>query len=359
MIGEGDFVFVKTIARVSKMMVPSSDQQALSAALPVEQGNPADDPRMFRRCLSQYGTGVAILTTADGTDRSAVTVNSFSSLSLDPPLLLWSIDKRSRSFPAFSTCKYFAVNILSSEQIELSRHFSSKLVDKFESVDWAAGRFESPLLAGCIAHFECSVDARHDGGDHLILIGHVKQLARFEGVPLIFSQGQYSIPCEHPDVPAEPEAIADASPDAPSNNVLQLIFNAHHSLSEAFEEHRRAEGVSVAVARVLASVCSYPGIKVDGIASQTYLGQRDVEDAVSELERKSLLTRADNGGMQLTKAGLALRESIRERWIAFQDAQLEGIPSPEIAVVMRTLTRMIGRTRKQEGTATAAAVAGG
>ncbi|MBN3755307.1 flavin reductase [Paraburkholderia sp. Tr-20389] len=312
---------------------------------------------MFRRCLSQYGTGVAIVTTSDGTSRFAVTVNSFSSLSLDPPLLLWSIDRKSRSFDAFSSCEHFAVNILSSEQIELSRHFSSKVTDKFANVDWIPGRFGSPLLSGCIARFECSAEARHDGGDHLILIGRVQQLERYDGMPLIFSQGQYSIPLEHPDAPGEPAAMAAEKPNTLANNVLQLIFNAHHALSEAFEEHRRAEGVSIAVARVLATVYGHPGIKVDGIAAQTYLGQRDVEDAVVELARKSLLVHAQDGGMRLTPSGVALREAIGERWIAFQNARLESIPSSDISVLMRTLTRLIDPAAQER--AATAAVSGG
>ncbi|CAB4049583.1 flavin reductase [Paraburkholderia phenoliruptrix] len=338
-------------------MMRSSDQQVLRQAVPVERGNPADDLRMFRRCLSQYGTGVAIVTTSNGTSRFAVTVNSFSSLSLDPPLLLWSIDRKSRSFEAFSSCEHFAVNILSAEQIELSRHFSSKVIDKFADVDWVPGRFGSPLLSGCIARFECSAEARHDGGDHMILIGRVQQLERFDGMPLIFSQGQYSIPLEHPDAPGEPAAMAAEKPNALANNVLQMIFNAHHALSDAFEEHRRAEGVSIGVARVLATVHGHPGIKADSVAAQTYLGQRDVEDAVAELEGKSLLLHTEDGGMRLTPSGVALREAIGERWIAFQNAQLESIPSADISVLMRTLKRLIEQT-VQERTATAA-VSGG
>lgn len=313
----------------------------------LEHGDPSGDPRMFRRCLSQYGTGVAIVTVALSGERWAVTVNSFSSLSLDPPLLLWSIDKKSRSFAAFSTCDSFAVNILSSEQLGLSRHFSSKVVDKFESVDWKPGILGSPLLAGCIAHFECTVYARHDGGDHMILVGQVQHVTRFEGLPLIFSQGQYSIACEHPDVPVEPNTISQ-SLDTPTNNVLQLIFNTHHALSEAFEEHRRAEGVSIAVARVLATVCASPGIVPDGIARQTYLGQRDVEDAITELAQRALLTRVENGGVHLTKSGLALREAIRERWIAFQETQLEGSSPAEVAVLIRVLSRMVAQTNREK-----------
>lgn len=332
-------------------MMRASDQQVLRQALPVEQGNPADDVRMFRRCLSQYGTGVAIVTTSDGISRFAVTVNSFSSLSLDPPLLVWSIDRKSRSFDAFSSFEHFAVNILSSDQIELSRHFSSKVNDKFANVDWVSGRFGSPLLSGCIARFECSAEARHDGGDHMMLIGRVQQLERFDGTPLIFSHGQYSIPLEHPDAPGEPAAMAAEKPNTLANNVLQMIFNAHHALSEAFEEHRRAEGVSIGVARVLATVHGHPGVKADGVAAQTYLGQRDVEDAIAELTGRSLLTHMDNGGMQLTSSGIALREAIGERWIAFQNAQLAGIPSSDISILMRTLKRLIEQT-EQERTAT-------
>ena len=173
--------------------------------LPIEAGDPATDDRLFRRCLGQYGTGIAIITTETEGRRAAVTVNSFAPVSLDPPLVLWSITHTSRSYPLFKNGRCFAVNILSSTQMNISRHFSSKVEDKLADAVWSPGEFGSPLLDGCLAHFECETYSQVEGGDHTILIGLVRRASRFEREPLLFVQGQYSVADFHPGASPLPE----------------------------------------------------------------------------------------------------------------------------------------------------------
>ena len=223
----------------------------------LEAGDPAADPRLFRRCLGQYATGVAVVTASSGAQLNGMTINSFASLSLEPALVLWSIARTSRSFAFFSQCQSFAINVLGADQMHLSQLFSSKQEDRFSAAQWQPGMHGSPLLAGCIAHLECTLEQTFEGGDHLVLVGRVTRIARYAGTPLLFSQGQYSIADVHPDLSGEPESAG--SLPRPEHNLLSSIFDAHHALSEAFEEHRRAEGVSVAVARVLASLYARPG----------------------------------------------------------------------------------------------------
>lgn len=315
--------------------------QEVEKYAPLEAGDPAADPRLFRRCLGQYATGIAVVTACSGETLSGMTINSFASLSLEPALVLWSIARTSRSFEFFRQCQSFAINVLCVDQIGLSQHFSSKVQDRFSSIDWQPGEHGSPLLAGCIAHLECTLEQTFEGGDHLVLVGRVTHLARYAGTPLLFSQGQYSIADVHPDVSGEPETAGGVS--RPEFNLLSSIFDAHHALSEAFEEHRRAEGVSVAVARILASLYARPGIGIEALARETYLGQRDVEDALGELQRKDMLQRDADQGLRLTALGERQRISIRDRWHAFQKAQLAGTSAHDLKVTLATLDRLLGR----------------
>jgi len=151
------------------------------------------DPRELRKALSRYPTGVAVVATRNAAGAPVgLTCNSFTSVSLSPPLVLWCLALYSPSLPAFMQSRYFSINMLSTEQASLSRHFSSAVADRFEGVEHTIGRLGVPLIAGCAAHLECRNETRHYSGDHVIFIGHVVHCAYTELRPLVFSEGQYS-----------------------------------------------------------------------------------------------------------------------------------------------------------------------
>jgi flavin reductase (DIM6/NTAB) family NADH-FMN oxidoreductase RutF len=136
------------------------------------------DPKRLRQLLGCFPTGVAVITTntSDG-QPAGLTCNSFSSVSLEPPLVLFSLRKASSLVSVFSQADGFAINILSQRQDALSGRFaSSKITDKFEGVAWRPGPLGMPIIDECLASFECSVHARHDAGDHYIFIGEVKHM---------------------------------------------------------------------------------------------------------------------------------------------------------------------------------------
>jgi flavin reductase (DIM6/NTAB) family NADH-FMN oxidoreductase RutF/DNA-binding MarR family transcriptional regulator len=313
----------------------------------IEEGDPTADGRMFRRCLGQYGTGIAIITTDVDGRRAAVTVNSFASVSLDPPLVLWSIAHTSRSYPLFTTGGRFAVNILSSKQMDVSRHFSSKVEDKFADTAWSSGRFGSPLIDGCLAHFECETHSLVEGGDHTIIIGLVKRASRFEGAPILFSQGQYSVAESHPNARSTPEAGGANTDTTSEGTIVSQIFEAHYLLSAVFDEHRRAEGVNISVARVLACLYDAAGLKSEQLAEATFLGQRDTEDAIAELLSRTLLV-SEDGKLFLTPSGRQVREAIRTRWEDFQQAQIASIPAGDLKSTIRTLSKLISQNTNAE-----------
>ncbi|SDE84342.1 NADH-FMN oxidoreductase RutF, flavin reductase (DIM6/NTAB) family [Variovorax sp. CF079] len=159
----------------------------------------AIEPTLFRQLLGCFPTGVAIITTRAADGRPAgLTCNSFSSVSLEPPLVLFSLRKASSLLGAFAEADAFAINILSERQDALSSRFaSSKIADKFEGVAWRSGPLGMPIIEDCLASFECSVHARHEAGDHDVFIGEVKHMS---GGPadqaLVFYKGAYMMLAE-------------------------------------------------------------------------------------------------------------------------------------------------------------------
>jgi flavin reductase (DIM6/NTAB) family NADH-FMN oxidoreductase RutF len=159
----------------------------------------AIEPKLFRQLLGCFPTGVAIITTRTCDGRPVgLTCNSFSSVSLEPPLVLFSLRKASSLLDVFSDAGSFAINILSQRQDALSGRFaSSKIADKFEGVAWRSGPLGTPLIDDCLASFECDVHACHEAGDHVIFIGEVRHMA--DGAAdhaLVFYKGAYMMLAE-------------------------------------------------------------------------------------------------------------------------------------------------------------------
>jgi len=153
---------------------------------------PAVSERQLRDALAQFATGVTIVCTRGPSGRYVgFTANSFSSVSLQPPLILWTIGGASASRMAFETSERYAVNVLSAEQAELARRFSRPHADRFAGVSHRLGWSDAPLIDGCLAWLECSHHARHVAGDHVIFIGEVVTVERARGSGLVFHQGRF------------------------------------------------------------------------------------------------------------------------------------------------------------------------
>lgn len=150
------------------------------------------DPKLFRSILGSYATGVAVVTCRDNQGRpAAMTINSFASLSLSPPMVLWSIDKTSDQFAAFQEAEFYAVNVLSDGHQKLSGHFATSHPDKFDGIEYTEGLAGMPLLPDCCASLQCRIVTRYEAGDHVILIGEVLDMAKADRRPLIFHNGCY------------------------------------------------------------------------------------------------------------------------------------------------------------------------
>jgi flavin reductase (DIM6/NTAB) family NADH-FMN oxidoreductase RutF/2-polyprenyl-6-methoxyphenol hydroxylase-like FAD-dependent oxidoreductase len=159
------------------------------------------DPREFRRALGMFATGVTVITTrSEDGRRVGVTANSFTSLSLDPPLVLWALDRTSPSLAAFGACTSFAVNVLAANQHQLSRQFATPADDKFVGVETIEGPDGVPLLSGVVARFVCRPVRQLDAGDHVIMIGEVERYETLGGEPLVFHSGGYRVTMRHPEL---------------------------------------------------------------------------------------------------------------------------------------------------------------
>lgn len=150
------------------------------------------DRHALRAALGRFATGVAIMTTlAPDGQPVGLTANSFASVSLDPPLVLWSLSRTTPSFVPFEAASRFAVNVLTAAQIGLAERFARRGIDKFEGVHWRPGLAGLPLIDGAMAQFECALEARHEGGDHVIYVGRVERFRHGDGLPLLFVCGRW------------------------------------------------------------------------------------------------------------------------------------------------------------------------
>ncbi len=150
------------------------------------------DRNELRRVMGHFATGVTVITTLnkDG-QMHGLTANAFSSVSLDPPLCLISVDKKAESYGSFEESRVFTVNILASDQESLSRKFAVSGGNKFEGVAYRVGANGAPILNGALAYIECKLYAAYDGGDHTIYLGEVQQAEITESKPLLFFRGGY------------------------------------------------------------------------------------------------------------------------------------------------------------------------
>ena len=151
------------------------------------------DSRQLRNAFGRFPTGVTVITTCTPAGKmEGLTANSFSALSLDPPLVLWSINHKSKSLAGFLASGYFAINVLASNQSEMSHRFATPNENKFEGLQLRDGVGRSPLLPGVLAIFECQTESTIECGDHLLFVGRIHKIAYGEGEPLIFNAGRYS-----------------------------------------------------------------------------------------------------------------------------------------------------------------------
>lgn len=149
-----------------------------------------DNSRAFRNALGQFATGVTVITCPTSVGPMGITANSFASVSLDPPLVLWCPAKSSTRYPFFMAAEHFAIYVMGAEQDNICGAFS-RTGNAFDQFDWEIGLNKVPLINNCLSRFECTKTAEHDGGDHSIVVARVTRVSTRQGDPLLFHGGRY------------------------------------------------------------------------------------------------------------------------------------------------------------------------
>lgn len=193
------------------------------------------EARQLRDVLGTFVTGVTVITTRDGNGVAhGVTANSFSSVSLDPPLVLWSQSLSSRSYSAFHDSNHFAVHILADDQIDVSNHFAKSRDDKFSGVAHKAGIGGVPILDGAAAHLECVKVAEYPGGDHVVYVGRVERIAQSGRRALAFGRGKYMVAYSHD---LGPTALRLGTSKPADLRAIKLAIDAVPAVSQKLGEH--------------------------------------------------------------------------------------------------------------------------
>ncbi len=201
--------------------------------------------REFRAALGAFATGVTIVTThsADGHD-VGLTANSFNSVSLDPPMVLWSLSKKSKSLQAFVESPHFAVHVLSSAQEALSLVFATQGADKFARLALERGAGDVPLLPECSARFQCRTAFKYEGGDHMIFVGEVESFDHFNRPPLVFHGGRYAVAVEKSPPETGPGDAADPVSSFTRDFLVYLLGRAHFQLFMQLQRDLEGHGLS-------------------------------------------------------------------------------------------------------------------
>lgn len=249
------------------------------------------DPRRFRDALSSFATGVTIVTARDSDGEPiGMTASSFNSVSMDPPLVLWSVTKAALSAKAFKEAGHWAVHVLATDQVALSNSFATSGADKFADVNWSENADGVPIIDGCVACFQCRCWETYDGGDHWILVGEVVDLAREPREPLVFCSGSYAIAQSIRPTTSEQ---ADTPPQVDSeveDLLLYQLSRATQQMSQRFHDTVRKSGLTVAEWRVLASLRGLATRKLEDLSVRTFLDPMTLADMLYALQEQGLCT---------------------------------------------------------------------
>jgi 3-hydroxy-9,10-secoandrosta-1,3,5(10)-triene-9,17-dione monooxygenase reductase component len=203
--------------------------------------------RRFRNALGAFATGVTIVTARDAEERDiGLTANSFNSVSLDPPMVLWSLAKSARSLPAFLAASHFAVHVLAADQEELSKRFATRGSEKFAGLDIERGPSQVPLLRGCSARFQCRTAFRHEGGDHVIFVGAVEAFDQSDRSPLVFHGGRYALAVQKDASPQTPPDSAEPDSSFSQDFLIFLLSRARFQLFLSLRRELEQHGLSEA-----------------------------------------------------------------------------------------------------------------
>lgn len=302
----------------------------------------------FRAALGRFATGITIVTAQpDDAAPVGLTVNSFNSVSLDPPLVLWSLNRQAHSLPIFSHVGHFGVSILSAQQMDLSQRFASPIEDRFEGVDVFTSVTGAPLIQNSTAWFDCQCRHYYEGGDHLIFVGEVLAFGVSDLPALLYEGGKYKVTGPHSSLPeatprypaSEPSIQAGQS----SEDLSYLLAKASKWVSGELHNDLKQNGLSITDWRILSCLLRYRETTVGQLAQVALAPQPTVTKAIDRLcDQKFVQRDADakdrrRASISLTEQGRSLAQQLTTAASHYENAQLSTCATSDIAALRSAL----------------------
>jgi 3-hydroxy-9,10-secoandrosta-1,3,5(10)-triene-9,17-dione monooxygenase reductase component len=300
------------------------------------------DSKLFRRALGSFTTGVTIVTTksAEGKD-AGLTANSFNSASLTPPMVLWSLDKKSSNLEAFNGSEHFAVHIFAADQEQVSNQFAKSGIDRFAGLNIERGVGDVPLLTGCSARFECRVAYRYEGGDHIIFVGEVLSFESFDRVPLVFHGGKYGLL-------VKPEEPSESGSDFGVDFLGFLLRRTYAQFMMPVRNDTLRRGLNEAHRNIMSILSMGDGRSIAEVCRLAELtGPSPLPEHFYELADKGFVALRTAGGIELVFLTDAGRECAIEHMAVGKAAEADAMSSlshSEARLLKTLLQRIIRHT---------------
>lgn len=302
----------------------------------------------FRAALGRFATGITIVTAQpDEAPAVGLTVNSFNSVSLDPPLVLWSLNRQAHSLPIFSHVGHFGVSILSAQQMDLSQRFASPIEDRFEGVDVFTSVTGAPLIQNSTAWFDCQCRHYYEGGDHLIFVGEVLAFGVSDLPALLYEGGKYKVTGPHSSLPEGTPHFPAAEPSigsgASGEDLSYLLAKASKWVSGGLHSDLKQNGLSITDWRILSCLLRYRETTVGQLAQVALAPQPTVTKAIDRLcEQKFVQRDADTkdrrkASISLTAEGESLTRSLAVAANDYETARLSSCNANDIAALRSAL----------------------
>jgi 3-hydroxy-9,10-secoandrosta-1,3,5(10)-triene-9,17-dione monooxygenase reductase component len=316
----------------------------------MQSDNEAKDSASFeagalRQALGSFATGVTILTTrAPDGEPLGLTINSFNSVSLDPPLVLWSLSKNAHSLSVFRDTGYWAVHVLSSDQAELSSRFARQGEDKFAGLDIENGVNDMPMLQNCTARFQCKTEFQYEGGDHVIFIGKILSFDQNEKAPLVFHGGRYAHATRRDNQrnPRRPHLVGSFN----ENFLGYLLGRSHFRFYDHIRELLESERLSDEEFYVLSTLTLKRRMTTAELeAGMAGVLEEQSRKALASLIKRGMVLQEDNAEgisiVQLTAQGSQCALRLISAAKAVESEVLEHFGYEESAVLKSLLNRLL------------------
>ena len=266
------------------------------------------DSADYRRALAQFPTGVTVVSTThvDGS-RVGLTASSFNSVSMQPPLILWSVANNTYCARVFEQSECFVVNVLGKQQVDISNGFASRVAERFEGIDYRIAPCGCPVIADTAAWFECRVWNLYDGGDHMIVVGEVRDFQYNDAVmPLVFTRGSYAVPVPQP--PLDNENSRPLPQDGfLSNYMLYQLHRIYGGYSAELYPLLMTEfGISPEEWRILTMLADVGSIDLETLTHMVSQPLKDCRDCLGRLQGRGFLTVTADGTVGIDGPGVEL-----------------------------------------------------